>query len=104
MLEREAGRAALSRRQLMQLASAAAVAPALPAWSESAPDYRLEIAPLMLELLPRHRVQTLAYNAQVPGPLLRLREGAPVSIEVSNRSTGLPARVTTLLWCSTPRG
>ena len=31
-------------------------------------------------------IKTLGYNGQVPGPLLRLREGVPVSIDVTNAS------------------
>ncbi|MDE3148580.1 MAG: multicopper oxidase domain-containing protein, partial [Acidobacteriota bacterium] len=31
-------------------------------------------------------VKTVAYNGQVPGPLLRLREGVPVAIDVTNSS------------------
>ena len=50
------------------------------------PDYRLEIAPLTLDLSPQHRITTTAYNVQVPGPLLRLKENSPVTIEVTNRS------------------
>ena len=30
--------------------------------------------------------KTIAYNGQVPGPLLRLKEGQPVTIEVTNRT------------------
>jgi hypothetical protein len=31
-------------------------------------------------------VKTTAYNGQVPGPLLRVREGVPVTIDVTNAS------------------
>ena len=31
-------------------------------------------------------IPTMAYNAQVPGPLLRMREGRPVTIDVTNAS------------------
>ncbi len=55
------------------------------AWAQTLPDYTLEIAPMLHETSPRHRFQTLAYNGQVPGPLLRLREGREVTIDVVNR-------------------
>jgi FtsP/CotA-like multicopper oxidase with cupredoxin domain len=59
-------------------------------WSaQSEPDYRLTIAPCVLEASPRHVIKTIAYNNTIPGPLLRLREGRPVRIEVENR-TGDP--------------
>lgn len=34
----------------------------------------------------RVRVSTIAYNNQVPGPILRVREGVPVTIDVMNQS------------------
>jgi FtsP/CotA-like multicopper oxidase with cupredoxin domain len=40
-----------------------------------------------VELAPGVVVKTTAYNGQVPGPLLRLREGVPVAIDVTNSST-----------------
>ena len=49
-------------------------------------DYRLEIAPYKLEVRPNHFLETIAYNQQVPGPLLRLREGQSTSIEMVNRT------------------
>ncbi len=54
------------------------------AWTQGAPDYTIEIAPHLHEASPKHRFQTLAYNGQVPGPLLRLREGKEVTIDVIN--------------------
>ena len=50
----------------------------------TAPDYSLRIAPLRLELAPGKVIDTFAYNGTVPGPVLRLREGRPVSIDIRN--------------------
>jgi FtsP/CotA-like multicopper oxidase with cupredoxin domain len=50
------------------------------------PDYRLEIAPLRLELAPKKTVETVAYNGKVPGPLIRWPENKPIRIQVTNRS------------------
>jgi FtsP/CotA-like multicopper oxidase with cupredoxin domain len=50
------------------------------------PDYALNIQPCSLEIAPGVAVKTLAYNGQVPGPLLRMREGVPVTIDVTNSS------------------
>jgi FtsP/CotA-like multicopper oxidase with cupredoxin domain len=49
-----------------------------------APDYSLRIAPLRLELAPGKVIDTFAYNGTVPGPVLRLREGRQVSIDIRN--------------------
>jgi FtsP/CotA-like multicopper oxidase with cupredoxin domain len=51
------------------------------------PDYTLKIEPTTIELAPGVSVKTTGYNGQVPGPLLRLREGVPVTIDVTNSST-----------------
>jgi FtsP/CotA-like multicopper oxidase with cupredoxin domain len=50
----------------------------------SAADYSLRIAPLKLELAPGKVIQTFGYNGTVPGPVLRLREGRQVSIDIHN--------------------
>jgi FtsP/CotA-like multicopper oxidase with cupredoxin domain len=47
-------------------------------------DYTLRIAPLRLELAPGKVIDTFGYNGTVPGPLLRLREGRQVSIDIRN--------------------
>lgn len=51
------------------------------------PDYSLRIEPCTLEIAPGVTVKTTAFNGQVPGPLLRLREGIPVTIDVTNASS-----------------
>ena len=53
----------------------------------AAPDYTITIAPCALEVSPRRFIKTTAYNGQSPGPLLRFREGVPVTIDVANRTT-----------------
>ena len=39
---------------------------------------------MSLELAPGKIVKTTSYNGMVPGPVLRLREGKPVTINVTN--------------------
>ena len=75
----------LTRRKFGQLGGLAAGAAVLPGalWG-AAPDVTLEIAPYLLEASPKHRYRTIAYNGQVPGPLLRMREGQTQTIEVRN--------------------
>ena len=48
------------------------------------PDFSLSIEPVTLDIGRGVSIQTTAYNGQVPGPLLRLREGVPVTIDVTN--------------------
>src|SRR5580658_8872256 len=49
-------------------------------------DYSLRIGPCKLEIGRGVTIETTAYNGQVPGPMLRLREGVPVTIDVTNSS------------------
>jgi FtsP/CotA-like multicopper oxidase with cupredoxin domain len=49
-------------------------------------DITLEIAPYTVEASPKHHFRTVAYNSQVPGPLLRMRQGRPQSVTIRNRS------------------
>jgi FtsP/CotA-like multicopper oxidase with cupredoxin domain len=52
----------------------------------AAADHSIRIAPTSLEIAPGKTIQTTAYNGTVPGPVLRLKEGRPVKIEVKNDS------------------
>src|SRR5215813_3983651 len=65
------------------IASGAVLAKAY-AQMASAPDYSLRIAPLRLELAPSKVIDTFGYNGTVPGPLIRVREGRQVSIDIRN--------------------
>ncbi len=47
-------------------------------------DITLRIGEINLEFGPKHAVKTIAYNGQAPGPLLRMREGKSVTVEVVN--------------------
>jgi FtsP/CotA-like multicopper oxidase with cupredoxin domain len=80
----------LSRRQALKLGGAAAVSAAIPATAFGMidADYSLEIAPYSLQVSAKHSIKTIAYNEQVPGPLIRLKEGQPATIEVVNRTAG----------------
>ncbi len=49
------------------------------------PDYKLDIAEIEWELSPKKKVRTTAYNGQIPGPVLRVTEGKPAVIQITNR-------------------
>jgi FtsP/CotA-like multicopper oxidase with cupredoxin domain len=81
----------LDRRWLLKFAATLPIAASEPRMLGAAEnplldkaDYTLRIAPLSLELAPGRLIKTTGYNGQVPGPLLRLREGRPVTINVIN--------------------
>ena len=50
-------------------------------------DYTLRIGPCTIDIGRGVNVKTLAYNGKVPGPMLRLREGKPVTIDVTNAAS-----------------
>jgi FtsP/CotA-like multicopper oxidase with cupredoxin domain len=57
-----------------------------------AADFTLQIAPMMVELAPQVVISTIGYSNKVPGPLLRMREGQPVTVDVVN-DTDVPEYV-----------
>src|SRR6202171_6729620 len=56
------------------------------------PDFTVRSAPVLVELTPTRTVSTIGYNGTSPGPLLRMREGKPVTVEVIN-DTDVPELV-----------
>lgn len=85
-----------SRREFLKntaLAASALVVPKLgfatqkPGSESNAaaqPDYTLRIKVSPVEIAPQRIVSTVTYNGQFPGPLLRLREGQPVTVDIIN--------------------
>jgi FtsP/CotA-like multicopper oxidase with cupredoxin domain len=83
----------LNRRDFLHNAAKAALFPAvtarLPVLGQAAPaaakpDIALRIEPTSLDIGPGVSIRTVAYNRQVPGPTLRLKEGVPVTVDVTN--------------------
>jgi FtsP/CotA-like multicopper oxidase with cupredoxin domain len=64
-------------------------APPIPATKA---DYTLRIAPVTVELAPDHILSTIGYNDSSPGPVLRMREGKPITVDVIN-DTDVPELV-----------
>ena len=78
----------MTRRELLSLAAPCALGlvPGRARAAEPPADFTIRIAEISLELGPGRIVKTLAYNGQSPGPLLRMKEGRPVVVEVVNES------------------
>jgi FtsP/CotA-like multicopper oxidase with cupredoxin domain len=47
-------------------------------------DVTLRIGTVLADIAKEHTVSTLGYNGAVPGPLIRLREGVPVTVDLFN--------------------
>ena len=94
----------MQRRDFLKLAGAAAAARCLPGQQPTsflAPaggqdvaktEFNLKIEPVIVELAPNRVVSTIGYNGTSPGPLLRMKEGVPVTINVTN-NTDVPELV-----------
>jgi len=92
-----------SRREFLKTAAMAAGVAVLPSPSNFArasaverngsssppqnaipPDYTLHIKVSPIEIAPNRLLSTTTYNGQFPGPLLRLKEGREVTIDIYN--------------------
>ena len=89
----------IDRRSLLTSAGFAPLIGAMPAALREAPgalseppDYRLRIGVGLVELAPDHIVSTTLYNGRFPGPMIRLREGKRVVVDVFN-DTDVPELV-----------
>ncbi len=89
----------LSRRSFLKTAGAAAGATLLSApnllgqsqnattsLSEAKADYTLTIATKPIELAPNRIISVTTYNGQFPGPLIRLKEGERVIVDIRNET------------------
>jgi len=55
-------------------------------------DYTLRIRVSPIEIAPNRIVSTTNYNGQFPGPLIRLKEGQPVTVDIVN-DTDVPEQL-----------
>jgi FtsP/CotA-like multicopper oxidase with cupredoxin domain len=76
----------MKRREFLALAGASAFAQTGVSQSVK-PDITLRISPVSIEIAPGHVIKTTGYNGSAPGPVLRVREGQPVLIEVHNETS-----------------
>src|SRR5579863_5350790 len=47
-------------------------------------DFTLRISSVSFDIAPGRTIHTFGYNGQVPGPLLRMKEGVPITVDVFN--------------------
>jgi len=79
----------MDRRTLLKAMGASACVGMMPprlsaAGSRVVADLTLKIGTGLVELAPDHIVSTILYNGQFPGPLLRMKEGQRVTIDIHN--------------------
>src|ERR1700756_3272891 len=54
--------------------------------AEPAADYTVRIKAAPIEIAPNEILSTITYNGQFPGPLIRLREGREVTVDIFNET------------------
>ncbi len=74
-----------SSGQMVMLPGSTADPSASQPASDSA-DITLRIAPVTVELAPDRILSTIGYNGTSPGPVLRMKEGKPVTVHVINET------------------
>ena len=77
----------MRRRDFLQSLACGAAVARLRAADGPSPDHTLRIGPAEVEVAPRRTFKTTGYNGAVPGPVLRMKEGRPVTIDVYNDTT-----------------
>lgn len=82
---------AISRRNFLQLGAIGLAASLAPRWSLAQVDsglayhYRLTAEAAQAELVPGFKTDVLAFNGDIPAPVIRAKQGQPVRIEFTNR-------------------
>src|SRR5450755_1508084 len=79
----------MTRRDFLYVAGGVAVQAAS---ASPKADHTIRIAPLSVELARGRTVRTIAYGGQVPGPILRMKEGKRITVDVFN-DTDVPELV-----------
>lgn len=80
-----AGACSTDRRSTNDAAPAGSAGALTSATAHPIPaDVTLRIAPLLVELAPDRIISTVGYNGSVPAPILRLKEGRAVTVELIN--------------------
>src|SRR5277367_2757514 len=71
----------MTRRELFAIASLNALK------GQENVDFKLLIDHISLEIAPKSIIKTTGYNGSSPGPLLRMKEGQRVTIQVDNATS-----------------
>jgi FtsP/CotA-like multicopper oxidase with cupredoxin domain len=79
----------MDRRSFLHAVGAIAAVPtvsALAAARSKAADYTIRISEASFEVAHGRVIRTVGYNGTVPGPLIRLKQGVPVTFDLANET------------------
>ena len=76
--------ASASGKDSMQMSAASATA--TPSIKSGPAEVSLRISPVLVDVAKDKTISTIGYNGQVPGPVIRLREGKTVSVQIFNET------------------
>ncbi|WP_232296235.1 multicopper oxidase family protein [Terriglobus sp. TAA 43] len=80
----------MDRRHLLKMGSLAALghlARPVPLFAQQPKaDFELHIAPVQVDLDQQRSISTIGYNGSAPGPLLRMKAGKPVTVDIFNET------------------
>jgi FtsP/CotA-like multicopper oxidase with cupredoxin domain len=76
----------ITRRRLLALGGACIAGAASGLAADPPADITLRIGEITADIGRGHSIKTLAYNGQIPGPVLRMAEGRTVAIDVINET------------------
>jgi FtsP/CotA-like multicopper oxidase with cupredoxin domain len=78
--------AMLFRKEALAQVVASTTNPGIPQSERAVADYTLYIKYSAIEIAPKRIISLNTYNGQFPGPLLRLKEGRQVTIDIFNET------------------
>src|ERR1700733_400499 len=76
----------MDRRDFLLMTGGLALGATLPARAASKADVTIRIAPISVGVAPGKTIRTVAYNGSVPGPVVRMREGRKISVDIFNET------------------
>ena len=76
--------ASASAKDSMQMSAGSATA--TPPIKSGPAEVSLRISPVLVDVAKDKTISTIGYNGQVPGPVIRLREGKTVSVQIFNET------------------
>jgi FtsP/CotA-like multicopper oxidase with cupredoxin domain len=81
----------MNRRHFLKALAGSCIAPVVGFGAQETAgggkaDFTLHITSVEVDIAARRKIKTTGYNGGFPGPVLRMKEGQPVTIDVYNET------------------